>query len=74
MVWEQNSKAVLMLNKLIEKKAEKCHQYWPAKIGEVMRFQDVGLTLEYIEQRDHSYYLTRVLRYVFLLYFLLGFL
>lgn len=62
MVWEQNSKAVLMLNKLIEKKAEKCHQYWPAKIGEVMRFQDVGLTLEYIEQRDHSYYLTRVLR------------
>ncbi|XP_060520240.1 tyrosine-protein phosphatase non-receptor type 61F isoform X2 [Cylas formicarius] len=62
MIWEQNSKAVLMLNKLIEKKAEKCYQYWPAKVGATMSFDDVGLTLEYLEQQDHSYYLTRVLR------------
>ncbi|XP_066151469.1 tyrosine-protein phosphatase non-receptor type 61F isoform X1 [Euwallacea fornicatus] len=62
MVWEQNSKAVLMLNKLMEKKAEKCSQYWPPKIGSVLTFTDVGLTLEYLEQHDHSYYLTRVLR------------
>lgn len=62
MVWEQQTKAVLMLNKLIEKKAEKCFQYWPAKLGTTMTFNDVGLTLEYLEQQDHSYYLTRVLR------------
>ncbi|XP_030761849.1 tyrosine-protein phosphatase non-receptor type 2 isoform X2 [Sitophilus oryzae] len=62
MVWEQDSKAVLMLNKLIEKKAEKCSQYWPPSIGAVINFADVGLSLEYLEQQDHSYYLTRVLR------------
>lgn len=29
MVWEQNTRAVIMLNKVIEKDAVKCHQYWP---------------------------------------------
>ncbi|KAF5284064.1 hypothetical protein FQR65_LT13610 [Abscondita terminalis] len=64
MVWEQNTKAVLMLNKLVEKKQEKCCQYWPIKIGSdyIMKLDDVGLTLEYLEQQDHSYYLIRVLR------------
>ncbi|KAK4877212.1 hypothetical protein RN001_009718 [Aquatica leii] len=64
MVWEQNTKAVLMLNKLVEKQQEKCCQYWPIKIGTdyIMKLDDVGLTLEYLEQQDHSYYLTRVLR------------
>lgn len=53
-----------MLNKLIEKKQEKCFQYWPAKIGKdnVMKLEDVGLTVEYVENNDHSYYLTRTLR------------
>lgn len=64
MVWEQKTKAVLMLNKLVEKKQEKCCQYWPAKIGPdyTMKLEDVGLTLEYIEHQDHSYYMTRILR------------
>ncbi|KAL1516989.1 hypothetical protein ABEB36_000812 [Hypothenemus hampei] len=62
MVWEQQSKAVLMLNKLIEKKMEKCYQYWPSKIGAVSTYNDVGLSVEYVEQQDHSYYLTRHLR------------
>lgn len=64
MAWEQRTKAVLMLNKLIEKKQEKCFQYWPAKIGKdnVMKLDDVGLTVEYVENNDHSYYLTRTLR------------
>ncbi|XP_050301110.1 tyrosine-protein phosphatase non-receptor type 2 isoform X2 [Anthonomus grandis grandis] len=62
MIWEQQSKAVLMLNKLIEKRAEKCFQYWPSNVGSKMTFNDVGLSLEYLEQQDHSYYLTRILR------------
>lgn len=64
MVWEQQTKAVLMLNKLIEKKQEKCYQYWPSKIGpdQIMTLNDVGLSVEYLEQQDHSYYLTRILR------------
>lgn len=53
-----------MLNKLLENKQEKCSQYWPAKMGKehLMTFEDVGLTLEYVEFKDHSYYLTRLLR------------
>ncbi|XP_017775945.1 PREDICTED: tyrosine-protein phosphatase non-receptor type 61F-like isoform X2 [Nicrophorus vespilloides] len=64
MVWEQGSKAVLMLNKLIEKKQEKCHQYWPSKTGSehAMVMENVGLTLEYVEYHDYSYYLTRTLK------------
>ncbi|XP_025836006.1 tyrosine-protein phosphatase non-receptor type 2 isoform X2 [Agrilus planipennis] len=66
MVWEQNTKAVLMLNKLVEKKQEKCSQYWPKKVGPEykMIFDDVGLSLEYLEHQDHSYYMKRVLKLV----------
>lgn len=64
MVWEQQSKAVLMLNKLFEKRQEKCCQYWPEKVGKyfMMKLKDIGMTLECIETKDHSYYLTRLLR------------
>lgn len=53
-----------MLNKLIEKKQEKCTQYWPGKIGKdnAMNLDDVGLTIEYLEHQDHSYYLTRTFK------------
>lgn len=62
MVWEQRAAAVLMLNKLVEKKQEKCCQYWPAEVGGRTAFADVGLEVEYVSQRDHSYYLTRTFR------------
>ncbi|CAH1099129.1 unnamed protein product [Psylliodes chrysocephalus] len=64
MIWEQECKGVVMLNKLVEKKQDKCYQYWPSKIGPdyKMQLEDVGLSVEYIEQKDHSYYLTRLLR------------
>lgn len=53
-----------MLNKLVEKEKEKCCQYWPRKIGNehIKKMDDVGLTLEYLENQDHSYYITRLLR------------
>ncbi|KAL3284194.1 hypothetical protein HHI36_018358 [Cryptolaemus montrouzieri] len=64
MVWEQESKAILMLNKLIENKQEKCYQYWPSDIGpnHALQMTDVNLSVEYVEQQDYSYYLTRLLR------------
>ncbi|KAK9892628.1 hypothetical protein WA026_021006 [Henosepilachna vigintioctopunctata] len=64
MVWEQESKAILMLNKLIENKQEKCYQYWPSDVGpeHAIRMPDVDLSVEYVNQHDYSYYLTRVLR------------
>lgn len=56
MVWEQKSKAILMLNKLIEKKAVKCHQYWPDEIGPEykMSLTDVQLDVEYVKYEEFT--------------------
>ncbi|CAG5003207.1 unnamed protein product [Parnassius apollo] len=64
MVWEQNSRAILMLNKIIEKNEIKCHWYWPHGIGDQhkMVLNDVKLTVEQISEEDCSYYSTRVFR------------
>ena len=38
MVWEQGCRAIIMLNRVIEKSTPKCHQYWPADTDtEVMK-------------------------------------
>uniref|UniRef100_A0A1B6D5J2 protein-tyrosine-phosphatase n=1 Tax=Clastoptera arizonana TaxID=38151 RepID=A0A1B6D5J2_9HEMI len=66
MVWEQNCKAVLMLNRIVEKNQVKCHQYWP--IGslhggdDIMVLTEVGLKIENIKENEFSYYTTRILR------------
>ncbi|XP_050463273.1 tyrosine-protein phosphatase non-receptor type 1 isoform X1 [Cataglyphis hispanica] len=63
MVWEQNSKAVLMLNKIIEKYQIKCHQYWPLDDSKpIMTFEDVNLEVEYVSKIESSDYTTRTLR------------
>ncbi|KAG7189823.1 hypothetical protein KM043_017483 [Ampulex compressa] len=64
MVWEQNSKAVLMLNKIIEKNQVKCHQYWPLEdcLDHIMTFPDVGIKVEYVSKTESSDYTTRILR------------
>ncbi|XP_023713038.1 tyrosine-protein phosphatase non-receptor type 2 isoform X3 [Cryptotermes secundus] len=66
MVWEQNCKAVLMLNRIIEKNQVKCHQYWPLGsqpgIDNVMELTDVGLKVQFISEDEAPYYTTRILR------------
>ncbi|XP_046976774.1 tyrosine-protein phosphatase non-receptor type 61F-like isoform X1 [Vanessa cardui] len=64
MVWEQNSRAILMLNKIIEKNEIKCHWYWPHGVGEDEKFvlSDVKLTVEQISEEDCNYYTTRVFK------------
>ncbi|XP_029055536.2 tyrosine-protein phosphatase non-receptor type 1 isoform X3 [Osmia bicornis bicornis] len=65
MVWEQNSKAVLMLNKIIEKNHVKCYQYWPLGDSEnnnTMMFPDVGLKVTFVSKTESSDYTTRVLK------------
>ena len=65
MAWEQNSKGIIMLNKVIEKNQVKCHQYWPfEKKEKVMHFADVGLRVEYTEKTKCLDYVVRKLRYV----------
>ncbi|XP_072930906.1 tyrosine-protein phosphatase non-receptor type 61F-like [Epargyreus clarus] len=64
MVWEQNSRAILMLNKIVEKSEIKCHWYWPHGIGEQQKMvlNDVKLTVEQISEEDCNYYSTRVFK------------
>ncbi|KFM73383.1 Tyrosine-protein phosphatase non-receptor type 1, partial [Stegodyphus mimosarum] len=63
MVWEQKSKAILMLNRVIEKNAVKCHQYWPvgSKNGgdDELSLMDVKLKITFLSAKDESYYILR---------------
>jgi len=65
MIWEQNSKAVLMLNRVIEKGQIKCYQYFPTSAEEggddVMEFDDVDLKVSFIDEVDASYFTIRTL-------------
>lgn len=64
MIWEQNTKAILMLNKVIEKNEIKCHWYWPQDIGEAhkMTFNDVKLAVVLEKEEDCCYYSTRLFK------------
>lgn len=64
MVWEQETQAILMLNKVIENKQIKCHQYWPTEdqSNQLMIFRDVNLEVEYVSKKNSTDYTTRTLR------------
>ncbi|XP_053955521.1 tyrosine-protein phosphatase non-receptor type 61F isoform X2 [Anastrepha ludens] len=61
MVWEQNTKAILMLNKLIEKKQVKCHQYWPDMRGpeNALILNEVELVVEFIRCEEYQNFCRR---------------
>uniref|UniRef100_A0A3Q3XD07 Tyrosine-protein phosphatase non-receptor type n=1 Tax=Mola mola TaxID=94237 RepID=A0A3Q3XD07_MOLML len=61
MIWEQCSKAVIMLNRVIEKGSEKCAQYWPTGVELQMSFTDTGFVVRLLSEEDQSYYTIRVL-------------
>ncbi|XP_026228497.1 tyrosine-protein phosphatase non-receptor type 2a [Anabas testudineus] len=61
MIWEQRSKAVIMLNRVIEKGSEKCAQYWPTTEELQMSFTDTGFIVRLLSEEDQSYYTIRVL-------------
>ena len=63
LVWQQQSRAVLMLNRVMEKGQLKCHQYWPMEENDEMIFEDVGLKLENIHSVPGDHYTSRTLRY-----------
>uniref|UniRef100_A0A182T4U5 protein-tyrosine-phosphatase n=1 Tax=Anopheles maculatus TaxID=74869 RepID=A0A182T4U5_9DIPT len=64
MVWEHDSRAILMLNKLIEQTTVKCHQYWPAKIGEQHRLEltDVQLSVVHLKCVEYKNFCKRTFR------------
>ncbi|XP_017478921.1 PREDICTED: tyrosine-protein phosphatase non-receptor type 61F isoform X3 [Rhagoletis zephyria] len=61
MVWEQNTKAILMLNKLMEKKQVKCHHYWPDRKGpeNALRLNEVNLTVEFLRCEEYQNFCRR---------------
>ncbi|XP_076804210.1 tyrosine-protein phosphatase non-receptor type 2-like isoform X2 [Clavelina lepadiformis] len=61
MVWEQNSKSIIMLNKIIEKGARKCHQYWPLDHN-LMSFPEEGFEVSFQSETDHHNFYVRELR------------
>uniref|UniRef100_A0A8C7HZH9 protein-tyrosine-phosphatase n=1 Tax=Oncorhynchus kisutch TaxID=8019 RepID=A0A8C7HZH9_ONCKI len=61
MVWEQNSKAVIMLNRILEKGSEKCAQYWPTAEEQQLSYTDTGFVVTLVKEEDKSNYIVRVL-------------
>ncbi|XP_076449693.1 tyrosine-protein phosphatase non-receptor type 2-like isoform X2 [Babylonia areolata] len=63
MIWQQRSKAVIMLNRVIEKGTVKCAQYWP--LGDDlggennMVFDDVGLRVTVKGEQDCNNFIMR---------------
>ncbi|XP_036395005.1 tyrosine-protein phosphatase non-receptor type 2-like [Megalops cyprinoides] len=62
MIWEQRTKAVIMLNRVIEKGSEKCAQYWPTQEEGEMSFRDTRFIVTLLSEDVKSYYTTRVLQ------------
>ncbi|XP_067281102.1 tyrosine-protein phosphatase non-receptor type 2 isoform X2 [Pseudorasbora parva] len=61
MIWEQKTKAVIMLNRVIEKGSEKCAQYWPTQEEREMSFRDTRFVVTLVSEDIKSYYTIRVL-------------
>lgn len=61
MIWEQKTKAVIMLNRVIEKGSEKCAQYWPMSEESEMAFGETHFLVRLLSEDKKSYYTTRVL-------------
>ncbi|XP_018124215.1 protein tyrosine phosphatase, non-receptor type 2 S homeolog isoform X1 [Xenopus laevis] len=62
MVWQQKSKAIVMLNRIIEKDAVKCAQYWPTPEEEVLFYKETGLCVKLLSEDIKSYYTVRLLQ------------
>ncbi|XP_016423157.1 tyrosine-protein phosphatase non-receptor type 1-like [Sinocyclocheilus rhinocerous] len=61
MIWEQRCKAVIMLNRVIEKGSEKCAQYWPSKEERDMGFIDTGFMVTLVSEDAKPNYKIRLL-------------
>uniref|UniRef100_A0A7M4ELV5 Tyrosine-protein phosphatase non-receptor type n=1 Tax=Crocodylus porosus TaxID=8502 RepID=A0A7M4ELV5_CROPO len=62
MVWQQKTKAVVMLNRIVEKDSVKCAQYWPTKEEEVMMFKETGFRVRLVSEDIKSYYTVHLLQ------------
>lgn len=61
MVWEQRTRGVVMLNRVIEKGSVKCAQYWPQREEKDAVFEDTNFKLTLVSEDIKSYYTVRQL-------------
>ncbi|KAK3752022.1 hypothetical protein QZH41_009342 [Actinostola sp. cb2023] len=63
MVWEQKSKAVIMLNRVIEKNQIKCYQYWPCgeKVGHTNTLEFGNFKITYIDENMSEFFTVKTL-------------
>lgn len=61
MVWEQRTRGVVMLNRVIEKGSVKCAQYWPQREEKDAIFEDTNFKLTFVSEDVKSYYTVRQL-------------
>ncbi|XP_058133253.1 tyrosine-protein phosphatase non-receptor type 2 isoform X6 [Dasypus novemcinctus] len=62
MVWQQKTKAVVMLNRVVEKESVKCAQYWPTKDDREMLFKETGFSVKLLSEDVKSYYTVHLLQ------------
>ncbi|XP_077208941.1 tyrosine-protein phosphatase non-receptor type 2 isoform X1 [Paroedura picta] len=62
MVWQQKTKAVVMLNRIVEKDSVKCAQYWPTKEEDIMMFKETGFCVRLKSEDVQSHYTVRQLQ------------
>ncbi|KAM7124928.1 tyrosine-protein phosphatase non-receptor type 2 isoform 5-T8 [Molossus nigricans] len=62
MVWQQKTKAVVMLNRVVEKESVKCAQYWPTKEDQEMLFKETGFSVKFLSEDVKSYYTVHLLQ------------
>ncbi|XP_030408571.1 tyrosine-protein phosphatase non-receptor type 2 isoform X4 [Gopherus evgoodei] len=62
MVWQQKTRAVVMLNRIVEKESVKCAQYWPTEEEEVMMFKETGFCVRLVSEDIKSYYTVHLLQ------------
>jgi len=51
MIWQQNSRCIVMLNKLVENGIDKCYLYWPTK-NKNLKFERSGFEVELISEKE----------------------
>ena len=62
MVWQQKTKALVILNRSVEKELVKCAQYWPTKGEGEMLLEETGLSVKFLSEDMKSYYTVHLLQ------------
>lgn len=63
MIWEQNTAAVVMLNRVVEKNQIKCYQYWPCgeANGHIDQLEFENFRIYYLQELHNEYFTIRTL-------------